>query len=126
MFRSKAGIIAGVFVAGIAFACYQSPGPNVNNMVSLKVADQNVTGCQTIEPDAEWVNRLVALPERVETVPKSVKDVELQFWGNLNVVTATLYWKAENKYGGTSQRREYVAMGQPEIQDDCTFTVPLY
>ena len=95
-------------------------------MVSLKVADQNVTGCQTIEPDAEWVNRLVGLPERVETVPKSVKDVELQFWGNSAVVTATLYWKAENQYGGTSQRKETAALGRPEIQDDCTFTVPLY
>ena len=103
MFKSRTGIIACVLIAGTVLACYQPSGPKVSNMVTFRVADQNVTGCQAIEPDAEWVNRLAELPKRVETVPKSVEDVQIQFSGDPNMASATLYWKAENKYGGTSK-----------------------
>ncbi len=65
-------IIASMTV-GIALAalvgCSQSP-PQVNNYIDWRVVDQNVTGCDSIEPDALWVESLVSLPERVETVPE--------------------------------------------------------
>ena len=122
MFRLVLAVVA---VAGSALAC-SSPPPQVNNLIRWTVSDQNVTGCQSIEPDAAWVNRLHQLPARVEVVPKSVKDVEVQLWGSREIVHATLYWKAENQFGGTSQRKETAALGRPDIADDCTFTVPRY
>ena len=119
-------IIASMTV-GIALAalvgCSQSP-PQVNNYIDWRVVDQNVTGCDSIEPDALWVESLVSLPEGVETVPESVHDVRLELSGIRDGAIATLSWKAENRYGGTSQREEMVRIGKPEISDECIFTIP--
>ena len=123
MFKLALAVVA---VAALAVAVACSRPPPVDNLVQFDAADQQATGCQTIEPDPQWLHSLAGLPERVETVPQSVEDVKVQLWGSREVVHATLYWKAENQFGGTSQRKETAALGRPKIADDCTFTIPLY
>jgi hypothetical protein len=69
--------LACIGIALVAMVGCSQPPPQVYNYINLDVSDQNARGCLSIEPDADWVESLVKLPAKVETLPKSIRDVKL-------------------------------------------------
>ena len=111
-----------IAVVALAVLSCGSAKPQVLNLIDLNQYDRYASGCEDVHPGASWLDKVSTIPERLETVPESVEDVHLLLTGDADFTIVRMSWKAENRFGGTSER-VISNSGKLDIADDCSFSL---
>ena len=110
-------------VAGVAVGLACASAPEVTTIVNLTEWQLNRYDCAAVSPSQTWLDEIAAIPERVEAAPESIEDVRiLLVVGDDYRLTAWMFWRAENAFGGMS-KREIHNGGPLHVEGDCSFAL---